>query len=187
MTSLKEHKINGNIVYDGCLLKVHRDEVKLPNGKISVREYIRHPGAVVVLPFLDNGDVILEKQFRYPADQVFIECPAGKIDPGESLEETARRELLEETGYTCETLKYLGKVHPGIGYTDEVIYLYEGHGLTHHEINRDDDEFLEIFRTSFDKVRQMVLKGDITDAKSVAAILLSYEFRQAAARDKQER
>ncbi len=130
MTSLKEEKISGILVYDGCLLKVHRDEVKLPNGKISIREYIRHPGAVVVLPFLEDGDVILERQFRYPANQVFIECPAGKIDPGESLEETARRELLEETGYTCRELRYLGKTHPGIGYTDEVIYLYEGYGLS---------------------------------------------------------
>ncbi len=187
MTSLKEHKINGNIVYDGCLLKVHRDEVELPNGKISVREYIRHPGAVVVLPFLNNGDVILEKQFRYPADQVFIECPAGKIDPGENLEETARRELLEETGYTCETLIYLGKTYPGIGYTDEVIYLYEGHGLIHHEINRDDDEFLEIFQVPFEKAYRMVLAGEITDAKSVAAVLISHERKKSGPVDQEER
>jgi len=184
--SLKEEKISGTLVYDGCLLKVHLDEVKLPNGRISIREYIRHPGAVVVLPFLENGDVILEKQFRYPVNQVFIECPAGKIDPGETPEETAHRELLEETGYTCKHLNYLGKTHPSIGYTDEVIYLYEGHGLSFQKENRDDDEFLEIFHIPFDEARQMVLKGEITDAKSVAAILLSYEFQQSAAMDEGE-
>ncbi|MDK2976832.1 MAG: ADP-ribose pyrophosphatase [Candidatus Marinimicrobia bacterium] len=178
MVLLKEEKISGSLVYDGYLLKVHRDKVKLPNGKISIREYIRHPGAVVVLPFLEEGAVILERQFRYPANQVFIECPAGKIDPGESLEETARRELLEETGYTCQELRYLGKTHPGIGYTDEVIYLYEGYGLSRQDVNRDDDEFLEIFQVPFEEARQMVLRGEITDAKSVAAILLSYENQQ---------
>lgn len=179
MTLLTEEKISGILVYDGCLLKVHRDEVKLPNGKISIREYIHHPGAVVVLPFLEEGDVILERQFRYPASQVFIECPAGKIDPGESPEETARRELLEETGYTCRELRYLGKTHPGIGYTDEIIYLYEGYGLSLQDVNRDDDEFLEIFHVPFEEARQMVLRGEITDAKSVAAILLSYENRRS--------
>jgi len=170
------------LVYEGCLLKVHRDEVRLPNGKTSIREYIRHPGAVVVLPFLEDGDVILERQFRYPANQVFIECPAGKIDPGESLDETARRELLEETGYTCRELRYLGKTHPGIGYTDEVIYLYEGHGLSRQEVKRDDDEFLEIFHVPFEEARQMVMRGEITDAKSVADILLSYENRRSETR-----
>ncbi|MDD3806548.1 MAG: NUDIX hydrolase [Candidatus Marinimicrobia bacterium] len=178
-SSLKEEKISGDIVYEGYLLKIHKDKVKLPNGKVSVREYIHHPGAVVVLPFLENGNVILEKQYRYPANQVFIECPAGKIDPGESLEETAHRELLEETGYTCKTLSYLGKVHPGIGYTDEVIYLYEGFGLTHQTVNRDDDEFLEIFQVPFKEAYQMVLSGEITDAKSMVAILLSWERKKS--------
>lgn len=177
MKNLIEKKLNSKRVYKGYLLHVWRDEVELPNGKTSIREYIRHPGAVVVVPILDNGNIVLEKQFRYSSNQVFIECPAGKIDPGESLEETARRELLEETGYQCSELIYLGKLHPGIGYTDEVIYLYEGRGLTHQETDRDDDEFLEIFNIPVKEAYQMVIRGEITDAKSMTAILLFWEKR----------
>jgi len=175
LKNLLEKKLSSKCVYKGCLLHVWRDEVELPNGKTSIREYIRHPGAVVVVPILDNGNIVLEKQFRYPSNQIFIECPAGKIDPGETLEETARRELLEETGYDCSELNYLGKLLPGIGYTDEVIYLYEGRGLTCKETARDDDEFLEIFDISVKEACQMVLNGEITDAKSMTAILLFRE------------
>lgn len=175
MKNLIEKKLSSQCVYKGCLLHVWKDEVELPNGKTSIREYIRHPGAVVVVPVLDNGNLVLEKQFRYPSNQVFIECPAGKIDPGESLEETARRELLEETGYDCTELNYLGKTHPGIGYTDELIYLYEGRGLIRLDTARDEDEFLEIFDIPLQEAYQMVVKGEITDAKSMAAILLFRE------------
>ncbi len=177
MKNLVEKKLHSKCVYKGCLLHVWRDDVELPNGKTSIREYIRHPGAVVVVPVLDNGNIILEKQFRYPSNRVFIECPAGKIDPGETLEDTARRELLEETGYECSELTYLGKVHPGIGYTDEQIYLYEGKGLKQQKTARDDDEFLEIFDIPAKEAYQMVIRGEITDAKSVTAILLFWEKR----------
>ena len=103
---LKEIRIDSTLAYDGYFLKVQRDTVRLPNGQPTTREYIKHPGAVVVLPLFDDGTVLMERQFRYPIDRVFIEFPAGKIDPGEEPLACAKRELLEETGYTATCLLY---------------------------------------------------------------------------------
>ncbi len=169
--NLKEKKLSGEIVYDGKLLKVHRDTVELPDGRQSIREYIRHPGAVVIIPFLPNGNILMERQFRYPSNQEFYELPAGKIDPGEALEHTARRELLEETGYEATSFSYIGKLHPGIGYTDEIIHIYTAKNLTPGAVQRDDDEFLEIFELSLNEARDWVLQGKITDAKTMVALL----------------
>lgn len=181
MSDLTETKITGETVYSGRLLQVERDEVRLPNGKKSVREYIIHPGAVVVVPFLNNGNVILEKQFRYPPNCEFIECPAGKIDPGEKLEETGRRELLEETGYHCGELRYLGKLHPGIGYSNEIIYIYLAGRLRFEGRNMDQDEFLDVFDIPFNQALQMVYNGEITDAKTMVALLMAARKRGSAA------
>ena len=175
MQNLIEKKIKSENIFKGVLLNVKKDTVELPNGKISVREYIVHPGAVVIIAFLPNGNIILEKQFRYPVGKVFIELPAGKIDAGENFEDTARREMAEETGYHPNTLEYIGKLYPGIGLSDEVIYIYKADNLEERKLHGDDDEFIEIFDVPFQTAYQMVMNGEITDAKSIVAILMIKE------------
>jgi ADP-ribose pyrophosphatase len=168
---LTEHRLSGEQVYDGLLLKVHRDRVRLPDGSESGREYIRHPGAVAVVPLFDDGRILLERQFRYPHGREFIEIPAGKLEPGEPHLETAKRELLEETGYSAGEWTRLAVIHTAIAYTDEAIELYIARKLTLSERKLDAGEFLEVFTVPFGEAVQMIRDGRITDAKTVAALL----------------
>lgn len=170
MDTLKETTLTSEKVYDGALLHVRKDIVKLPDGKKSVREYIRHPGAVALVAWLPDGDLLFLRQFRYPLKRVFIELPAGKIDPGEDPEATGRRELEEETGYLAKELHYLTTIHPCIGYSDEVIYIYEATGLTKTSQRLDDHEFMEVFSLPLSGALSMIEKGDITDVKTLAGI-----------------
>ena len=164
---LKETKIDSQLAYDGNFLKVSRDRVKLPDGKITQREYIRHPGAVVILALFDDGRVLLERQFRYPNDQVFIEFPAGKIDPGEESLACAKRELEEETGYTATDWHFVCTIHNAIAYSDEHLDLFLARGLTAGDAKLDDGEFLETFTATIPEMLEMVQRGDITDVKTV--------------------
>ena len=164
---LKETKVDGEIAYDGHFLKVSRDRVKLPDGKITQREFIRHPGAVVILALFDDGRVLLERQFRYPNGQVFIEFPAGKIDPGEASLACAKRELAEETGYTATDWHFVCTIHNAIAYSDEHLDLFLARGLEAGEAKLDDGEFLETFTATIPEMLDMVRKGDITDVKTV--------------------
>ena len=164
---LKETKVDGEIAYDGNFLKVSRDRVTLPDGKITQREYIRHPGAVVILALFDDGRVLLERQFRYPNDQVFIEFPAGKIDPGEASLACAKRELEEETGYTATDWHFVCTIHNAIAYSDEHLDLFLARGLTAGDAKLDDGEFLETFTATIPEMLEMVKRGDITDVKTV--------------------
>jgi ADP-ribose pyrophosphatase len=164
---LKETKVDGDIAYDGHFLKVSRDRVKLPDGKITQREFIRHPGAVVILALFDDGRVLLERQFRYPNGQVFIEFPAGKIDPGEASLACAKRELAEETGYTATDWHFVCTIHNAIAYSDEHLDLFLARGLEEGEAKLDDGEFLETFTATIPEMLDMVKDGSITDVKTV--------------------
>lgn len=168
---LRESCIEGQQVYAGGFLQVHRDRVSLPNGVESWREYVRHPGAVVIIPLLDSGKLLFERQFRYPVGRVFLELPAGKIDPGEDDLLTAQRELLEETGYDAAEWRHLGVMHPCIGYSDERIEIFLAKGLRNTgQQALDHNEFLEIVELSLDEVAAAIRQGKITDAKTVTAI-----------------
>ncbi len=164
---LKETRLDGDVVFDGRFLKVTRDRITLPDGAETYREFIRHPGAVVILPLFDDGSVLLERQFRYPLDKVFIEYPAGKIDPGEDHLECAKRELQEETGFTADRWDFICTIHNAIAYSDEHLELYLARGLTAGPARLDEGEFLETFRATVPELLEMVKTGQITDVKTV--------------------
>jgi ADP-ribose pyrophosphatase len=174
---LTEHFVAGERVFDGALLKVHRDVVRLPDGSRGTREFIRHPGAVAIVALFADGRVLLERQFRYPHRRVFIEIPAGKLEAGEPHLDTAKRELLEETGYTAAEWFHVGVVHTAIAYTDEAIQLYLAKSLKEGTKNLDQGEFLEPFSVPFDEAIRMIRDGRITDAKSVAGLLWVNTFK----------
>ena len=166
-SKLKETRIDGSVVYDGGFLKISRDQVSLPDGATAFREYIKHPGAVVVLAILDDGSVLLERQFRYPLRRVFIELPAGKIDPGEDVLACAKRELQEETGYTASDWQFVTTIHNAIAYSDEYLDLFIARGLTPGPAKLDDGEFLETFSATLPEMLEMVRSGQITDVKTM--------------------
>ena len=166
-----EHLVSGEEVFSGRLLKVRRDTVRMPDGAQTTREYIRHPGAVAILPFTASGGVILERQFRYPNARDFIEIPAGKIEPGEDLLVTAKRELLEETGYVAADWQRLTTIHNAIGYSDESIELYAARGLSLQKQDLDEEEFLEVLELPFAEAIAMVRDGRITDVKTIVALM----------------
>lgn len=173
---LTEQLISSETMVTGGMLTVKRDQVSLSNGRTSQREYVVHPGAVVVVAILDNGHVVLERQFRYPLNQVFIELPAGKIDAEESLLLTGQRELLEETGYSAKNWVDLGLLHPCIGYSNEVIHMYLALNTFKGEHNRDEDELLEVFSASLKDCLQMIDSGEITDAKTIIALFFAEKY-----------
>lgn len=169
--ALIESEIASTTVFQGKLLEVRKDRVRLPNGGESLREYVVHPGAVVVLALLDNGKLLFERQFRYPLRRVFLELPAGKIDAGEDIRETARRELREETGYAAADWQHLGVMHPCIGYSDERIEIFLARGLRRDGPPQlDANEFLEVLELSPAEARQAVWDGRITDGKTISAL-----------------
>jgi ADP-ribose diphosphatase len=174
---LIETRVSSEAVFDGKLLHVRRDTVRLPDGSLATREHIVHPGAVLVVPVLPDGRLVIERQFRYPLDRVFIEFPAGKRDAGESAEDTARRELREEAGYDAERFTPLGTIHTLISYTNERIDLFVADGLSYVGAKLDDGEFLDIVTMTEDEMLAALDRGEITDAKTVAALLLHVRRR----------
>lgn len=167
--ALREERRQGQPVYDGRLLKIWRDEVLTPDGHEAIREYTLHPGAAAIVPLFDNGDVLLERQWRYPLNRSFLEFPAGKLDPGETPVETAARELQEETGYVAEEWAYLGPMHPVISYSTEVIHLFLARGLTPGEAACEDGECIELVRMTQQEFFAQAQAGGISDAKTLAA------------------
>jgi ADP-ribose pyrophosphatase len=167
---LTEHLVSSEIVYDGVMLRVFKDTVRLPSGRLAPREYIRHPGAVTIIPLLASGEVVMERQFRYPLARDFYEFPAGKIDPGEEPLVTGKRELLEETGYSAEIWTHLTTIHPVIGYADERIEIYLAENLSAAPARLDDGEFLEVFALPVATAVEWVESGRITDVKTVIGV-----------------
>jgi ADP-ribose pyrophosphatase len=174
-TDFTEKTLSSTMVYSGSFLKVYRDEVRLPDGRMTVREYVRHPGAVMMVPVLADGRVVLVRQFRYPHQRHFIEIPAGKIDPGETPLETGRRELREECGYVAHRWDHLMTVHPCIGYSDERIELYLARDLEHVGAALDDEEFLEVLTVPLDEALAWTRTGRITEVKAVIGLTLARE------------
>lgn len=169
---LEETQLRSESVFSGVLLDVRRDVVRLPDGTQAVREYIRHPGAVVVIAVLPNGHLLFERQHRYPLHKAFLELPAGKIDAGEDDLTCARRELREETGYVAQYWEHLGVMHPCIGYSDERIEVFMARDLTELDHARDPGEFLEILSMAAEDAEQAVLDGRITDGKTICALFM---------------
>ena len=165
-----EKKITSRTAYRGGMLTVHEDEVKLPDGSTALREYVIHPGAAIILPLFDDGSVLLERQFRYPVGQHFYELPAGKLEPDESALETAKRELLEETGYEAAEWRELGRLHPCIGYSDERIDFFLARKLEFRGARLDEGEFLETLRVSLAEGVDWIRRGRITDAKTILGL-----------------
>ena len=167
---LTETELASETVFKGRLMHVKCDRVRLPDGRESTREYIVHPGAVVVIPVFDNGDLLLERQHRYPLHRDFIELPAGKIDPGEDDLACARRELEEETGYTAAEWREVTTIYPCIGYSDERLAFYLAKGLKEGNHGRDHDEFLEILRVPFGEAMDWLRSGKICETKTVIGL-----------------
>jgi ADP-ribose pyrophosphatase len=171
-----EHRRSTRTVYQGRLLHVLEDEVTLPDGRGARREYIRHPGAAAMVPFLDADTVLLVRQYRYPLGRHFYEIPAGKIDPGETALQAARRELREECGREAAQWAPLTTIHPCIGYSDERIELFAARQLTEVGHAPDDGEFLEVVPVRLAQALQWVQAGLVTDEKTLIGLLWADKF-----------
>ncbi|SOZ15704.1 putative ADP-ribose diphosphatase [Cupriavidus taiwanensis] len=165
--ALKEVCVASATVHRGKFLTLKQDIVRLPDGKQTGREYVVHPGAVMMIPLFDDGTVLLERQFRYPVGEVMLEFPAGKLDPEEGAQRCGERELLEETGYRAARWDYLTRIHPVISYSTEFIDILLARDLTHGEAQLDDGEFLETFIAPAGQVIDWVRSGRITDVKTI--------------------
>lgn len=174
---LNEKTLKENLIYKGKFLNFYCDDVLLPNGHTSTREYVTHPGAVCILPITQDGNVVFVKQYRYSIRNTLLELPAGKLDAGENPQTCALRELREETGYTSANLEELGSIFLSPGYSDEVIWLYAATGLVSGAQQNDEDEFTEVIHIPLKKALQMVLGGELCDSKTVA-LLLKYMAQQ---------
>ena len=172
---LTEHQLSSKELFKGDFLHAFRDTVRLPDGGSAVREYVRHLGAVMIVPLLTDvqgeTQVVLERQFRYPVAQVMIEFPAGKLDPGETSQHCAQRELLEETGYRAQEWALVGRLHPVIAYSTEFIDIWFARGLTAGERQLDAGEFLEVFTASPAQLLAWCRDGQVTDGKTLTAAL----------------
>ncbi len=165
--ALAETCVESTTLHAGKFLTLKCDTVALPDGKRATREYVQHPGAVMVIPLFDDGRVLMERQYRYPLARVMTEFPAGKLDPQEGALACAKRELKEETGYEAREYIYLTKIHPVISYSTEFIDIYLARGLTAGESKLDEGEFLETFTATLPELLDWVREGKITDVKTI--------------------
>ncbi|MBO8130102.1 MAG: NUDIX hydrolase [Candidatus Marinimicrobia bacterium] len=173
MKKLYEEQVNSKKIFTGKLLDVYIDEVRLPDGRQAAREYIKHPGASVVIPYLGDKKIVFVRQYRYPVREVTIELPAGKIDPGENPEETIRRELIEETGYKIGELRYIFYFYPSVGYTNEKLYIFWADNLEYIGQRPDSDENIQVLKIDLDSVVEMIFDGKIKDSKTIIGVFIA--------------
>ena len=181
---LKEECIESRDLYRGIFLEMKRDTVRLPDGAEAVREYLTHPGAVAIVAILDDGRILLERQYRYPVAKVCMEIPAGKLDLGEDPLVCAQRELQEETGYTATKWSYIRRIHPVISYSTEFIDIYLAEGLSKGQRQLDDEEFLDVFAASLDELLTWVEEGAITDVKTTISAYWLDRYRRGLVQPK---
>jgi ADP-ribose pyrophosphatase len=177
---LREHPLSSEEIFRGRLLEVRRDHVRLPSGDTATREYIVHPGAVMVIPMLDDGRLIIERQFRYPLGRVMLEFPAGKLEAGEPALACAVRELAEETGYRAAEWAHAGLLHNAIAYSTEGIHVWFARGLTLGERGLDHGEFLDVATAGLDDLLALAQRGELTDAKTLIGLLWLQNWRAGA-------
>ena len=177
---LVERMLGAEVLLDGGFLQVRRDTVALPDGRQATREYVRHPGAVAIVPLLDDGRLLLERQYRYPLQQVLLEFPAGKIDPGESTFACAARELQEETGYSAREWACAGRLHNAAAYSNEFIEIWFARGLTAGVQQLDAGEFIELVVLSEAELDVLAARGELTDAKTLIGLLWLQRWRAGA-------
>jgi ADP-ribose pyrophosphatase len=175
---LKEERIDTQDLHHGIFLNMKRDTVRMPDGSKAVREYLTHPGAVAIVAILDDGRILLERQYRYPVAKVCMEIPAGKLDLGEDPLICAQRELQEETGYAASKWSYIRRIHPVISYSTEFIDIYLAEGLSKGERRLDDEEFLDVFAASLDELLAWVEEGAITDVKTTISAYWLDRYRR---------
>ena len=173
---LEEKKLSSEEIFDGVAIHLFRDEILLPNGNKGVREVVRHPGAVCVLPLTENGEVIFVNQFRYALNKVTLEVPAGKLEKGEDPQEAALRELSEETGIEAKKIVPMGALYTTPALMDEIIYMYIATDLSQGEQHLDEDEFVNALKIPLDKAVEMVMNGEIRDSKTQVMILKADKY-----------
>jgi len=168
---LREETVSSEQVFQGRLLDVRRDHIRLPDGRAATREFIVHPGAVMVVPILGDGRLVMERQWRYPLERVMLEFPAGKLEPGEPTFECAQRELFEETGYRAREWACAGELHNAIAYSSERIEIWFARGLEAGERQLDAGEFLDVQICSVDELDRLCASGAVSDAKTLVGLL----------------
>ena len=169
--SLTEQTLESRVAFQGAFLRLYVDKVRSADGHVGTREYLRHPGAVMIVPLFSDGRVVLERQFRYPLKRAAIEFPAGKIDAGETPIQCARRELLEETGYRASKWCYLGGLHNAIAYSDEKIEMFLAEDLVHEGATLDAGETLQVFSEPWQRLLEWVREGTVTDVKTMVGVM----------------
>lgn len=175
---LREERLSGEDIYGGIFLNMKRDQVSLPDGNQAIREYLTHPGAVAILAILDDGRVLLERQYRYPIAKACLEIPAGKLDSQEDHLVCAQRELAEETGYTAHKWSFIRRIHPVISYSTEFIDIYLAEDLVSGKSHLDEEEFLDVFAAPLEQLLEWVEQGEITDVKTTIAAYWLDRYRK---------
>jgi len=174
---LREETIESSQVYKGHFIELRRDRVRLPDGREAAREYVVHPGAVMIVAMLPDGKLVMERQYRYPVRQTMIEFPAGKLDAGEGGLACAQRELWEETGYKAKRWAKAGIMHPVIGYATEIIEIWFADELTLGERHLDEGEFLDVFLADLGELEDWMREGKLTDVKTIVGMMWLAKYR----------